>query len=110
MPTDNACRRDFQRREPGTCSAFSASRGAGFTLMELLVVVAVIAVLAAMAVPAYRAVQQKSMGAKDASNLRQIGTALLSFAAENEGVFPVAGGVVALGQQDATTGQPSWVE
>ncbi len=59
-----------------------------FTLIELLVVIAIIAVLAAIALPAYSGMVSKSQGAGCLSNMRQLGTALLSCAAENNGYLP----------------------
>jgi len=60
-----------------------------FTLVELLVVVSIIGLLAALAVP----VTQKAIAAgktgKATGNLRQIGTLLNSYAAENSGCLPV---------------------
>ena len=61
-----------------------------FTLIELLVVIAIIAILAAIAVPAYSGMVSKSQGAGCLSNMRQLGTALLSCAAENNGYLPRA--------------------
>jgi prepilin-type N-terminal cleavage/methylation domain-containing protein/prepilin-type processing-associated H-X9-DG protein len=61
-----------------------------FTLIELLVVIAIIAVLAAIALPAYSGMVSKSQGAGCLSNMRQLGTALLSCAAENNGFLPRA--------------------
>jgi prepilin-type N-terminal cleavage/methylation domain-containing protein/prepilin-type processing-associated H-X9-DG protein len=59
-----------------------------FTLVELLVVVAIIAVLAAITVPAVGAFQSKSWQTKSASNMRQIGVALLLYAGEHDGDLP----------------------
>jgi len=61
-----------------------------FTLIELLVVIAIIAILAAIAVPAYSGMISKSQSAVCLSNMRTLGTALLSCAAENNGYLPRA--------------------
>ena len=66
-------------------------RNHAFTLVELLVVITIVAVLVGVLLPVFGAAQENSRTAACASNLRQIGAALLSFAAENNGVLPLAG-------------------
>ena len=66
----------------------SGRGGSGFTLIELLVVVSIIAVLISILLPAVAAVQQSAKIAICASNQRQIGIALHSFANENDGKLP----------------------
>lgn len=60
----------------------------GFTLIELLVVIAIIAVLAAIAFPALTGAIDNSKSAKCVGNLRGIGAAALSYAADNDGRLP----------------------
>lgn len=62
---------------------FSRSAKA-FSLVELLVVMAIIMVLAAMLIPAAKNALQRSYSMRCASNLRQIGTAIQSYAADND--------------------------
>jgi prepilin-type N-terminal cleavage/methylation domain-containing protein/prepilin-type processing-associated H-X9-DG protein len=64
--------------------AGSTSRDAGFTLTELLVVVVIIAVLAGLLLPVFNVVQGNSRRIKCASNLRQIGAAILSYAVDHQ--------------------------
>jgi prepilin-type N-terminal cleavage/methylation domain-containing protein/prepilin-type processing-associated H-X9-DG protein len=63
------------------------NRCAGFTLVELLVVISIIGLLTAFVVPVVKRAQNSSMKAASASNLRQIGVAMMSYTAEY-GRFP----------------------
>jgi prepilin-type N-terminal cleavage/methylation domain-containing protein/prepilin-type processing-associated H-X9-DG protein len=60
---------------------------AGFTMVELLVVISIIMLLAALVVPVVKRAQNSSMKAGSVSNLRQIGVAMMSYTAEH-GRFP----------------------
>lgn len=68
----------------------SAKSSTAFTLIEMLVVIAIIAVLAAIAVPSYNGVMSKSRNAGCLSNMKQLATALLNCAGENNGYLPRA--------------------
>lgn len=61
---------------------------AGFSLIELLVVVSIIAVLAGMLLPAIGLVRDAARSASCSSNLRQLGMSFHAYADENEGRFP----------------------
>lgn len=64
-----------------------------FTLIELLTVVAIIGILAAILLPCVDSVRQSAKASTCASNLRQIATAIQTFAADNQGRFPGKGRV-----------------
>jgi len=66
----------------------SRARSAGFTLIELLVGMGVILLLAALLFTGARGVFSASDRAKCASNLRQIGTAIHTYVADNHGFLP----------------------
>lgn len=59
-----------------------------FTVMEVLVVIGIIAVLMAILIPAAERVRHQAYVDKCASNLRQIGLALQTYAQENHGNYP----------------------
>ena len=59
-----------------------------FTLIELLVVIAIIAILAAMLLPALNSAREKARQASEASNLKQIGTAIVMYSQDNNDVLP----------------------
>ena len=71
---------------PGLPAAGVSCRG--FTLIELLVVVGIIAVLAGISLPVFSRVQAKARSVKCASNMRQIGVGMLSYADEHNTQLP----------------------
>ena len=60
----------------------------GFTLIELLVVIAIIAILAAILFPVFAQAKAAAKKTADASNMRQIATAMLMYAGDNDGGTP----------------------
>lgn len=63
-------------------------RKRAFTLVELLVVILVIAILAGLAIPAYNRMAAGSRATACVSNLRQLGSALNLYLAENSNTMP----------------------
>ena len=60
----------------------------GFTLVEIVIVTCIIGLLMTLMFPGYAAVKRKSSQAVCASNMKQVGTSILLFAADNDGWLP----------------------
>jgi len=79
------CRLPIERR---SAAVFSISIANGFTLIELLVVIAIIGILAALLFPALSKAKQKAQGAICLNNGKQMMTAMVLYASENNDFFP----------------------
>ncbi len=64
-------------------------RSRGFTLIELLVVIAIIAILAAILFPVFARARAQARKTSCLSNVRQINTAIMSYAADSDGYYPI---------------------
>ena len=61
----------------------------GFTLIELLVVIAIIAILAAILFPVFAQAREKARQAACLSNEKQMGSAMLMYAGDYDGIWPL---------------------
>ncbi len=72
-----------------------STKRAGFTLVEIMIVVAIIALLAAIAVPGFLRARKRSQASKIINDLRMIDSAVDQYAIENNRltgtVVPIAG-------------------
>src|SRR5829696_559435 len=65
-----------------------ATRRAGFSLVELLTVIGIVALLLALLMPALSEARRNAQGVQCAANMRQLTTAMVSYATEFRGKFP----------------------
>jgi len=66
----------------------SGAKKQGFTLIELLVVIAIIAILAAILFPVFAKVREKARQASCASNMKQLGLAIIQYSQDNDEAMP----------------------
>ena len=66
------------------------ARGRGFTLIEVLVVIAIITLLAAILFPVFGSAREKARQSTCMNNQRQIATAILMYAQDNDELLPSA--------------------
>lgn len=70
-----------------------SSHFAGFTLVELLVVIGIIALLIAILLPTLTRARESAKTVASLSNLRQLGTGLVMYVNENKGAYPAGASI-----------------
>lgn len=94
-------------KSPGNSKMFSAA----FTIVELLVVIVIIAALSALLFTLASHMRLKASSAISTTNLRQIGTSIAGYAADNNGSLPgpVLTDQFPRYQNNAISGQLGWL-
>lgn len=77
------------RHAGGTLKTLSQRRSAGFTLIEVLVVVAIIALLVAILLPALRKARDQAKSVACKTNLHDFGIAIMQYANDSRGLYPL---------------------
>ncbi len=96
-------------RRPGPVAVPARRRHslhAGFTLVELLVVIGIIAVLVSLLLPGLQKAKEQARQVSCLSQIRQIGIALNSYLAESKGLMPCKNGYVLY--YNEPTLNPAW--
>lgn len=74
---------------------FNFKKRAGFTLIELMIVIAIIAILAAILVPNFLKARAQGQLTACKSNCKNVATALEMYASDNGGRYPATGQLAA---------------
>jgi prepilin-type N-terminal cleavage/methylation domain-containing protein len=82
-------KQDATSRAAGTKTLLTIARTAGFTMIELLVVIGVIALLIAILLPSLSRVSEMGKRTKCAANLHNLGAVCHAFALDHKGYYPM---------------------
>jgi len=91
------------KRNGSRFGPIAAGRSSGFTLVELLIVIAIVAVLAALSFMVVTKTKSTARSAVCASNIRQVGMAMLEYAYDNQNKLPPMDG------KSPKTGKPAGI-
>lgn len=80
---------------------------AGFTIVELLIVIVIIGILAAITIVAYNGIQNKATNQSMASAVHAYYSALTAYEVDNGGTYPTGNGC--LGAQAVYTSNPCYI-
>src|SRR5690606_14806279 len=88
--SSRGCRSERIRSMQNTMTSTGCRRrlGAGFTLIEVLVVVAIIALLVSILLPALSRAREQARTTQCLTQLKQMGTAIVMYAGDNKGYLP----------------------